>query len=332
MDTSNKKIDYLSLLSAVLEGEATKEEEKLIEAWVAKDEKNALYFKQLNDPKYSTTQKKKALLLKDSIFIKTKIKINQKKQQKKLYIWKLIAAASVILLIGISSFNILNNKVVPPLLVEAKSPSGVSSKLTLSDGTLVEINASSSITYPVYFDGESRKVTLNGEAYFEVEEDVNHPFIVETNGIIITVLGTRFNIKSYEDDNKIITSLLEGSVKVAFTHPATSDKKTIVLTPDQQLVFDKNTHQIELREVKANLYASWKYGQCFFENEKFIDICKILERHFGVNITINSPSLNNQLYSGFFTKKEGLDQILNSFSKIRKFEFRQADNGIEIYE
>lgn len=247
--------------------------------------------------------------------------------------WQTIAAASVCLmvLLGVSYLNQTVNR--EPIVMETKCPAGNITTVTLSDGTRVDLNASSMIRYPLYFDGKTRSVSLDGEACFEVVKNTKQPFIVKANGMHIEVLGTRFNISSYSDDEQTITTLLEGSVQVEIDHLGFAGKKPIKLTPDQQIIYNKTTQKVRVTDVKGYLYAAWKDGQCYFENEKFSDIVKKLERQFGVSITILSPELNNEMYSGFFSKKEGVRQILNSFKKYRNFDYREDDElGIEIFK
>lgn len=264
---------------------------------------------------------------KERIYVKTKAKINEEALRVKLRVWRSVAAASIILLCIAGGMNLKKGDAALPILVESKSPAGSTTRFTLSDGTVVALNASSSISYPMRFEGKNRSVQLDGEAYFEVTKDSKHPFVVETNGMKINVLGTTFNVRSYKEDNRAITTLLEGSVSVD-TEPG----KQLALKPGQQLVYDKASRKTEIKNVNADLYVSWKDGQCYFDKEKFIHIAKILERHFGVEIVISSPALENQIFSGYFSRKEGVQQILNSFRKHRNFDYKLNDTGIEIYE
>ncbi len=286
-----------------------------------------------SDTEYNKAIEKRAILSKERIYLKTQTKINEATLRFRLRVWKYIAVASTVLLLiigGAMIFNTVNNST--PILVESTSQAGSITRFTLSDGTVVALNASSSISYPLIFNGKTREVRLNGEAYFEVVKETERPFIVETNHMKINVLGTHFNVKSYEDDEKVTTTLLEGSVSIEVNDVNSSKKRPVLLVPGQQIILDRKTRHTVVSKVNPELYSSWKDGQCFFENEKFIDIVKILERQFGVTIRITSPTLESLVYSGFFGKKEGVLQILNSFKKYRNFDFRQDDNSIEIYE
>lgn len=329
----DKTDDIWTSISSFLEGNYTEEEKRLVDDWLAEDERNVKFLRKLQDVSFCKELETRAADARERIYVKTQDKISRVQLKRKLRLWQYVAVASIALLFVISGLRFLKTEEAKaPVYVETKSPSGSTTRLSLSDGTVVELNASSSISYPLYFQGSSRLVSITGEAYFEVAKDAKHPFIVEANGMKIQVLGTHFNVKSYEDDNKQVTTLMEGAIRVEIDRGNHSPDKPIVLTPNQQIIFDKNTNEISVHRVDADLYASWKDGQCFFENEKLTDIAKILERHFGVHIAVTSPRLGNQLFSGFFTRKEGLLHILNSFKKNRNLDYRQNETGIEIYE
>ena len=329
MDKNNNDIWFY--ISSVLNGNPTVEDMQHVDRWI-EDKKNNALFHRLKDTKYNQFIEEEEGRSKEFIFIKTQAKIREANLYTRLHTWKYIAAASVMLLFLTVSQLILNTSDDHTVWVESKSPAGGIVNLTLDDETVVALNASSTLGYPLRFDKKNRTVSLDGEAYFKVAKDTERPFIVETKNLKIKVLGTHFNIKSYDDDQKEITTLEEGSVSIELKHADVQNKQPVILNPGQQIILDKVTGETRICKVEAGLYASWKDGQCFFENEKFIDIIKILERQFGVTIKITSPNLENQLYSGFFGKKDGVQQILNYFKKYRNFDYKQNDTGIEIYE
>ncbi|MDR2921571.1 MAG: FecR domain-containing protein [Tannerella sp.] len=328
----DKKTDIWVSISSVLEGEYTAEEKQSVDSWLLEDEKNQRFFDKIKNSSFSQDIEQRAHAAQERVYWETREKISRMQFKRKLRLWQYVAAASIAILLIVNAFNFRKTESVTPIYMESKSPIGSTSRLTLSDGTLVELNAGSSISYPLSFQGKNRTVTLNGEAYFEVAKDAKHPFVVEANEMQVEVLGTHFNVKSYEEDQRMVTTLMEGSVNVKIEYAHSPSDPQVILKPDQQIVFDKTTNKTEVSNVNAGLYASWKNGECFFENEKFIDIAKILGRQYGVRITILSPNLENQLYSGYFNKQEGLFHILNSFKKYRNFEYQQTDTGIEIYE
>lgn len=329
----SKNSDIWSLISSLWNNNITQEGEQQLKEWLDKDEKHRSFFKRLSESAYSDEIEKSAQEAKERVYLQAQTKIHQIAFNRKIRLWKYTAVASIALLIVAGTFSLF--KTAPadlPVLAETRSLVGTTTKLTLDDGSTVELNASSSLTYPLKFQQKSRNVTLNGEAYFEIAKDAKRPFIVEVNNMNIEVLGTQFNVRSYDDDQKAITTLVEGSVRINFNHPDFTLSTPVVLKPNQQVIFDKTTNNIEIKQVKADLYASWKEGQCFFENEQLSDILKVLERQFGITITLSSPQLGNQTFSGFFSQQEGIIQILDSFKKNRNIDYRKTKSGIEIYE
>lgn len=319
-------------IASVLNEDYTGEEKQLVDRWVSENDSNKRIFEQLNSLKYYESDKNEGLMVKDKIYNKVQSKIIEASLKVKLRIWQTITAASIVLFLVVGSIARMGFDSKKQIMIESKTPAGGTTSLQLNDGTLVSLNASSSIKYPYHFNGDVRLVNIHGEAYFEVAKNPKYPFVVEANNMRIEVLGTHFNIKAYDEDDKIITTLLEGSIKVQIKSSNSVKDKAIVLKPNQQLVFDKQTEKLSIVNVDADLYALWKDGQCFFENQPFFEITKILERHFGIAIIIHSTDLKNQRYSGVFTKKEGIIRILNSFKNIKNFTYKQTDKGIEIYE
>ena len=137
-------------------------------------------------------------------------------------------------------------------------PRGGEFFLELSDGTKVWINSDSRLIYPVQFIGNERNVELIGEAYFEVAPNVSKPFIVTSGVQSIEVLGTSFNLTSYEDDNEIITTLVEGKVSIRRSH---GDQGKIVLLPNQQSIMTKRDGEILTRNVDVREAIAWKSGK-----------------------------------------------------------------------
>lgn len=329
----DNKINIWSSISSVLEGNSSEEEKLQVADWTNKDERNLKFFDRLKNGSFNPETEEKAVRVQNLIYLKTREKINRIQLKRKLRLWQYIAAASITLLLIVSGFNFLQTEsVIQPIAVELRSPMGSTTRLTLDDGTIVELNAGSTLSYPSFFKGDNRTVSLTGEAYFEVAKDTKHPFIVEANQMKVEVLGTHFNVKSYEEDNRLVTTLLEGSVSVEINSSEYLPNKPVILKPNQQIIFNKETNKIDISNVNSSLYASWKDGECFFESENLKDIIKILERQFGIPITIADKELEKQIYSGFFTQKEGLFHILNSFRRNRPLDYRQIESGIEIYQ
>lgn len=330
----NKETDIWKSISAVLCGDYTEEEWRMVKVWTDEDEKNRRFVKRLAESSFRKNIEEEANIRKKWIFQLTLEKIKRRRLIKKLHLWRNLAVGAMFLLlvsIGVNYIRESSELAVPDVFVESKSPVGCISSFTLSDGTIVTLNAGSTIWYPQTFRGNTRTVRLTGEAYFDVAEDAKHPFIVETEYLNITVLGTCFDVNAYNEDGMAMVTTLEGLVKVDVVQSGSSSR-SVHLEKNQQIQFDKNEKGIQLQHVNAEYYTAWKNGTCFFENEKMENIAKILGRQYGVKIKIMEPHIKNQQYSGFFNKDEGLFHILNSFKKNRNLEYNQTQNEIIIYE
>ena len=330
--------DIWNSISSVINGNPSTEEKLLVEQWFLESENNHQMFVHLSEMGNSGDLEN-AWFVKEKIFGIVQRKIGAQQYKHTLRIWQYVAAASVailIIIIGLYLIRLDFVSVVPESVsvanVETISPNGIKSKIVLSDGTIVDLNSGSSLSYPAVFKGKQRIVILKGEAYFDVAKDKKHPFIVKTGIMKIKVLGTHFNVKAYTDDDKIITSLLKGSVCIEKSISASEHTDSVVLLPNQQAILYKATQTINVQKANADLFVLWKEGQYYFDNENLIEIARKLERGFNVNIKITSAKLEKEVFSGVFDKDENILEILSIMKKHRDFDYKYTANNIEIFE
>lgn len=206
-------------------------------------------------------------------------------------------------------------------------PHGKRFQIELSDGTLVHLNSGTSLKYPVQFiKGLSREVFINdGEAYFEVSKDKNHPFIVNCNNISTKVYGTEFNISSYHTDKTQSVVLVEGSVGIYNNTMDINKEEEILLSPNEKASFNKSDKQFSIKTVNVANYIAWKDGVLWFKNEPFENIIYKLERHYDVSIQNNYAALNQIKFTGTFDI-ETIGQVLEAFQSYRPFNYNITDN------
>ena len=149
-------------------------------------------------------------------------------------------------------------------------PRGGEYNLVLADGTSVMINSDSKLSVPDRFEGKERRVRLEGEALFHVAQDVEHPFIVETDGGDVTVLGTVFNVNAYSGEDYVQTTLVEG--RVAFQGKGMTDARTIA--PGEQITYDVQTNSVNVEKVDTRIYTAWTEGKWIIEGERLDEIMK----------------------------------------------------------
>jgi len=209
-------------------------------------------------------------------------------------------------------------------------PYGKRFDIELSDGTVVYLNAGSSIKYPVSFiEGLKRQVFLTGEAYLEVARNVDNPFIVNADELNVQVLGTKFNISNYPEDKRAEVVLVEGSVGMYRDNENFDKSKNVVLLPGLKGSFDENTLEIETKEVSTKVYTAWVSGELVFRNMTFDNILKKLERTYNVTIYNGNRILGRKPFNASF-KDRDINEVLQSFKKHYGIEYSIINNEVKI--
>lgn len=333
MDTQDKRID--DLLFGYFMDQLSEIEEKELLNWLEADDANKRYFSEMTDW-WATAHVP---------LFKSDMQSNYEKHfgdladksaslaERRHFNWRLLGkvAASVLLAVAISSASYYAGRSdqKPPqdrmAWFETVTPAGSQSKVVLPDGSVVWVNAGSSLKYNMEFNKHNRDVSLIGEAYFEVVKDSLRPFIVKSGKLDIKVMGTSFNVKAYENEETIDVALVSGKVNVhlADKAPGTGD---VVLAPNRMMSYNKETSRVKMSEVKgAGVYA-WTNGWLEFDEQPFNRIARDLERKFNVQIRINSKSLGNEIFSGTFSSVHTLNDILREVDVEKKYSWYQKGN------
>lgn len=212
--------------------------------------------------------------------------------------------------------------------ITQENPAGHKSVVRLPDGSVVNLNAASSITYLEGFEDSVRKVVLRGEAFFDVAEDKSKPFIVSAAGVDTRALGTAFNVKAYEDDPHVQVVLASGSVKVS--QPDLQDSAGVLLSPGEEAWVDKQTKA--MRKQPADLYAAlaWKDKLMVFNQASARQVFATLQRWYGVEISV-SEELSDEVwhFNGEF-QDEKLENVLLSISYVKNFKYQINHKSITI--
>ena len=216
-------------------------------------------------------------------------------------------------------------QVVAVQQVAKENPIGQKSTHRLPDGTMVSLNAGSLITYPEFFDDNIREVSLQGEAFFEVTENVNKPFIVSVNGLDVRVLGTSFNIKAFAEDEEVQVVLATGKVQVSHQE---SDTEAYMVA-GEEVIFEKEDKQKRKQEANLEAALAWKDNQIVFDNASAYEVFDALERWYGVQINYEALPRNAWNFTGRF-EDENLENVLTSISYVKKFDFTLDDRTITI--
>lgn len=219
-------------------------------------------------------------------------------------------------------------------------------EVRLPDGSIVILNSDSKLSYNPDFNGKTREVVLEGEAYFDVTKQPNKPFIVHAGGIKVKVLGTAFNIKNYKDERNIETTLLRGQIEV--TGLKSANGKPLIMHPNQKLIVPQKEQreQIETKEpavieplVLVNLDASlkqeerketsWMYNRFEFRGEDFQSLAKNLERRLKIKIHFLDEESKSIRFNGSF-ENESPDQVFLALQKVAQFSYKINYNEVYI--
>jgi ferric-dicitrate binding protein FerR (iron transport regulator) len=171
----------------------------------------------------------------------------------------------------------------------------------------------SSLRYPVNFLTDLRTVELTGEAYFEVKKS-DKAFIVMTQDTRVEVLGTSFNVSSYADDNIVRTTLVEGLVKIDLTN----QDEEIILTPSQQISFNRNKKEVKVSMVDVNSYIAWKNGIFYFKDWKLCEILRYMSRWYDFDVVYENEKIGNYRFGGKFNRYEEIKPVLNLLEETGK--------------
>lgn len=255
--------------------------------------------------------------------------IKQTSRYRKL-LWISGIAASFLLILFLSTNFLFNKQKTKPNANNTISTKrGSKSKVQLPDGTEVWLNADSRITYNENFQGSQREVQLSGEAFFDVVRDESRPFIIHTNTIDVKVLGTAFNVRSYEDEKNTETSLIRGSVEITLVK--SPDKKKIILKPNDKLIvnnseatvvgadnYKKNTtplltlSKIKYQEEDSSAVETlWVKNKLVFDGETMEEVAMKIERWYDVKVMIADNDLKRTKFSATF-EDEDLQTVLEA--------------------
>ncbi len=260
-------------------------------------------------------------------------KIEAQKINYSVNIKKTFAIAASLLLIaafGFILFNFTKNLPEPDKTTLFKetikeNPAGRKSTFHLTDGSVIKLNASSTLRVANNFGIEKREVYLEGEAFFEISKNPQKPFIVHTGDISTIVTGTAFNVNAYGKNNSVIVAVYEGKVNAILHQEGRSD--TLALQKSDMAIFDKSVSKLSKTTFDYLETMGWKDGIIYFKNTNSTDAFQYLERWYGVDINIESQDKILGSFYGEF-KNENLENVLSAMSKALRFEYQFNDGNV----
>ncbi|MFV0593364.1 MAG: FecR family protein [Draconibacterium sp.] len=211
----------------------------------------------------------------------------------------------------------LLNRAEPETVIamnEISVPPGNRTSVTLPDGSVVWISNGSKLIYPENFTGNTRNVQLEGEGFFEVTHDKEHPFIVSVGKEKIKVLGTKFAVMAYPEDNQVKAELISGKIQFdIFTGDVGNEYKSFLVKPSHSLVYDKTSGKVYESIIPDGFYDYWLEGTYRFKNESFASLSKKIERIYNVEIIFEDARFKTRTFTGTLHIDDNIYTIMEAF-------------------
>ena len=320
--------ELAQLTHKFLTGEASEEEIRRLNEWYHSFQDQEVEVPRTLDESKEGLRKR---LLK-GIQLRTKVQERQfPRFDRRNLSWKI--AASIALLVSAGIFALLYFNPTSEYITKT-TQRGQRSTVTLSDGSIVKLNAGSAITFAEHFTGHTREVMLEGEAFFEVKKDPGRPFVVKSGDLQPTVLGTSFNIRAYPGDSEMTVTVASGRVQVESVvgreEGQTSgqlqndvEQKKVVLSPNQQALYRVSARHLQSREISLEHYLAWTSDLIILDETPMEEVVKHLERWYDIEIAFEDKGLGKCRLTGKY-KTDQLINILESLEFMQGITYRKT--------
>jgi ferric-dicitrate binding protein FerR (iron transport regulator) len=359
------------VITNYLQGSVTEGEIQFLKNWLNESMENKKLFDEISDVWSATYSKKTNEFDAQKAFNNIKKQLSKSpkqvdfkaryQQNKSIKLYRNLLRIAAVFIVGLIIGNLIlfeqkSNSVnrIESAITEITAPMGSKSKITLPDGTKVWLNAGSTIRYNTAFNQSNRKVTLEGEAYFDVVRKMKTPFLVVTSEVTIKVLGTAFNLKAYPGEGSVETTLVRGSLIVEKKDGEKQFTQTI-LAPKQRATYIKQTGQMFLsdtenqvlkkdkvkqldqvkgkvlvsKEIDTEIFTAWKDNKLVFRNETFGSLAIKLERWYGVKISLADSEIKNYHFNGTI-ENETINDVMDIMKITLPIEYSISHNNITI--
>lgn len=310
------------------------EELKQVDKWIVSDKANADWLFEME----------RIWSLKDELRFSDKQEIEKafrqfigkidKKKHKHVAFYQVLKYAAIIVIVSFLSINLYKisrnvseDKSTSRLMNVIKVPKGEHVEVILSDGTKVSLNSDTKFIYPSHFSEKFRSVQLIGEGFFDVSHDVNKPFVVNSKLIQVRVLGTKFNMRTYPNENSVVT-LSEGKVEIE----SANKENRMTLHPNEEVTYSESSGMTLSKGVDVGISKSWTKGELAFMDKPLSVICKDLERKYNVKITITDQQLAEDIFTCHFSGSATIEQVMTLLKETRKLDYSFKNGQIIVYK
>lgn len=301
------------ILERYISGNATPDECATVVEWLDSDQENVREYMALHKLHDITIMNQMESMEEKTSFVLERVP--KKISWKKISIEIAKIAAILLLVLGIN--NLRNTDEGYQTIYV---PAGQRAEVLLPDSSKVWLNSSSRLRYPLAFNKKQREVQLDGEAYFQVTHS-KKPFIVKSQKVNVSVLGTEFNMKTYSDSYSDQIDLLKGSIELSGGVFANG---TLRMKPEESVCIANG--KIQISRIKDHDYYKWKEGLLCFDNESVVNILKKLEVYYDIQINVGKHPFLEEYYSGKFRVRDGVEQVLKILQLEYKFTYTKDNN------
>lgn len=301
--------EYKPIVMRYLNGEATHEEEAMIDAFIKQGEEQAALFNQWMEEWEANIFSTPAPAV-DQAWQRLQETIDSHTGRTVHMQWwhKAVAAAAIIVIIGCAAIWSFSRSTATQTYL-CSAPAGSKTQVTLPDGSKVWLNGGSSLAYTNQFNNDNRRVELHGEAYFEVQKHQGKPFTVHTQGYDVTVKGTKFNVSAYDNDPISTTTLMEGKVELS------DGKQNLSLAPGDAVQLDKATGQLQ-RYATDGFADGWRSGRLMYPDITLEQFGRVLSRQYNVNVHLANSQCANMRISVMLQNNETIDEVASALTRI----------------
>lgn len=321
-----------SIIDAVINGTATREEAEEVAGWFATEEGQNYLSERIDIELYKDNDLINALIEgqeipSDEIYNR----IRKRLFIKRIYRISVYAAAIILPLIvafwGLVRLDSRVDLFGDTEYVDVYAPKGERMQVMFQDGSTAYLNPDTKIRYPKKFGFKNRKISLDGEAYFIVEKNEKRPFIIEMDSVAVNVLGTSFNLEAYSNERTISVVLDEGMVNLSpFSH-----QKEYGLNPGEKLIYDKYDQSCTV--LASNTFTApklWKDDAVYLNDRPLEDVLKVLDRKYDIRFEIEDQEALKYSYTILISKKTSLERVLNDLEMIAPVVFQQEKDTVKV--
>lgn len=326
----------IALLESFMRGETSPDEEQVLVDWLRSPEANEQLSNYYRETWINSSQEL-AAEIQGRMYTNIKKRMHSvhsepyTQQSKRIsplrYLLQYAAVVLLVLMAGIgghvyTSSQMKNSPTDKRYLVQTEK--GQRANITLPDGTVVWLNSYTQLHYNADYGTTSRVVSLTGEAYFEVAKNKEKPFIVKTQGMDVEALGTTFNVKAYQEDSRIITTLFSGAVRIS------TDKNKVILSPDENATLERKSGRLAVHKLENSSYAKmWRDNDLVFNGETLEEIAVLLNRMYNVRIVFKSEPIKKYRFSGVICNNS-LDNVIELISLTSPITYKADGDTIQL--